>query len=131
MIYYPKLDIPIRDKFKIVLGLSNDATNKELEHAKDGDTSELAAKKDFIVLKVEVDKLDINKFVNVPTSLNNLKTKVDNLDVVELKTVPIDLKKLSDVVKNEVMKNTKFSTLEAKVNKLDKKLNSYKSIQHK
>ena len=67
-------------------------------------------KKDFIALKAEVDKLDIAKLVNIPTGLNNLKTKVDDLDVGKLKTVPIDLKKLSDVVKNEVVKNTKFST---------------------
>ena len=36
---------------------------------------------DFIALKAEVDKLDINKFVNVPTSLNNSNTKVDDLNV--------------------------------------------------
>ena len=40
-----------------------------------------------------MDKLEINKLSNVPTTLNNLKTKVDNLDVGKLKTVPIDLKK--------------------------------------
>ena len=51
-------------------------------------------------MKAEVDKLDINKLVNVPTGLNNLKTKVDDLDVGKLKTVPVDLKKLSDVVTN-------------------------------
>ena len=34
-------------------------------------TSNLAAKSDFIGLKAEVDKLDIVKLVNVPTSLNN------------------------------------------------------------
>ena len=49
-------------------------------------------------MKAEVDKLDINKLVNVPTSLNNLKTKIDDLNVGKLKTVPIDLKKLDDVV---------------------------------
>ena len=53
--------------------------------------------KKFIALKAEVDKLDIDKPVNIPSSLNNLKTKVDNLDVGKLKTVPVDLKKLSDV----------------------------------
>ena len=47
-------------------------------------------------MKAEVDKLGINKLVNVPTSLNNLKTKVDDLDVGKLKTVPVDLKKLSE-----------------------------------
>ena len=44
-------------------------------------------------MKAEVDKLDIIKITNIPTSLNNLKTKVDDLDVGKLKTVPIDLKK--------------------------------------
>ena len=37
-------------------------------------------------MKAGVDKLVINKFVNVPTSVNNLKTKVDDLDVVKIKT---------------------------------------------
>ena len=43
-------------------------------------------------MKTEVDKLDINKLVNVPTGFNNLKTKVigNLLDVGKLKTVPID-----------------------------------------
>ena len=72
-------------------------------------------------MKAEVDKLDINKLTNVPTSLNNLKTKIDDLDVGKLKTVPVDLKKLSDVVDNEVAKNTKFNTLKTKVNSLEKK----------
>ena len=43
-------------------------------------------------MKAEVDKLDINKLVNTPTSLNNLKTKRDDLDFGKSKTVPIDLK---------------------------------------
>ena len=40
----------------------------------DVDTSNLVAKKDFIALKVEVDKVDINELVNVPNGLSNLKT---------------------------------------------------------
>ena len=99
----------------------NHVTKKELDHATEVDTSDLAAKKDFIALKAEVDKLDINKLVNVPTSLNNLKTKVDDLDVGKLKTVPVYLKKVSDVVDNKGVKNTKFNTLKAKVNNLEKK----------
>ena len=69
-------------------------------------------KKDFIALKAKIDKQDINRIVNVSTSLNNLKAKVDDLGVGELKTVPVDLKKLSDVVDE----NTKFNTLKTKVN---------------
>ena len=59
-------------------------------------------------MKAEVDKLDINKLNNVPTSLNNLRAKGDDLDVGKLETVSVDLKKLSDVVDNEVVKNTKL-----------------------
>ena len=53
-------------------------------------------KNNFIDFKAEVEKLDINKLTNVPTSWNNLKTKVDDLDVGKLKTVSVDLKKLSN-----------------------------------
>ena len=82
----------------------------------------MSNKKDFIALKAEVDKLDINKLVNVRISLNNLKTKVDYLDAGKLKSVPVDLKKLIDVVANEVVKNAKFNTLNTKVNNLEKKI---------
>ena len=58
---------------------------------------------------------------NVPTSLDKLKTKVDDFDVGKLKTVIVDLKKFSDVVGNEVVKNTKINTLKTKVNSLEKK----------
>ena len=72
-------------------------------------------------MKVEVDKLDINKLTNVPTSLNNLKTKVDDLDIGKLKTVPVVLKKLGDVIDIEAVKKTKFNTVKTKVNSLKKK----------
>ena len=58
----------------------------------DVDTSNFAAKKDLITLKAEVDKLGINKFVNVPTGLSTVKTKEDDLNVDTLKTVPVDMK---------------------------------------
>ena len=128
MIYYPEPDGHIREKVKVVLDLSNYATKKELEYTKKEleyatgiDTSDLAAKKDFIAFKAEVDKLDINELINVPTSSNNLKTNVDDLDVGKLKTAPVDLKKLSDVVENEVVKNPKSRTLKTKVSSLENK----------
>ena len=118
MSYYPE---PDNHKVKVILDLPNYATKKELEHAAGIDTSDLAATKDFVALKTEVDKLDINKLINVPTSLNNLKTKVDDLDVGKWKTLLVDLKKLSDVVDSEVLKNPKFNTLKTKVNNLERK----------
>ena len=63
---------------------------EKLDHATGVDTSDLAAKKDFIALKAELDKLDINKLVNIGTSLNNLKTKVGDLDIGSLKTIIVD-----------------------------------------
>ena len=99
MSYCPEPDSHIRDKVKVVLDLSNYAAKNELEHTTGVDTSNLAAnKKDFIVLKAEVDKLNIDALVNFPTDLSNLKIKADDLDVGKLKTIPIDSKKLSDVV---------------------------------
>ena len=81
-------------------------------------------------MKAEVDKLELNKLVNVSTSLNNSETKVDDLDVGKLKTVPVDLKKLSDVVHNEVLKNTKFNTLKTKVNSLENKIPDATTLIH-
>ena len=130
MSYYPEPDGHIRDKVKIVLDLSNYATKKELDHAIGVDTSDLAAKIDFIALKSEVDKLDINKLVNFPTSLNNLKTKVYDLDVAKLKSISLDLQKLSDAVDNEVIKNTKFNTLKTKGNNLEKKIPDATTLIH-
>ena len=72
-------------------------------------------------MKAEVDTLHNKKLINISTSLNNLKRKVDGLDVAKLKTVPVDLKKLSDVVDNEVVKNTIFNTIKTNVNNLERK----------
>ena len=55
----------------------------------------------------------VNKLVNVPIDLNNLKRKADDSDVS-------DLNKLSNVVNNDVVKNTKFGPLNTVVNDLEK-----------
>ena len=68
--------------------------------------------------------------LNFLTSLNNLKTRVNNLDVLKLKTDSVDLKKLSNVVDNEVVKNTKFDTLKAKVSNLEKKIPDATTLIH-
>ena len=43
-------------------------------------------------------------------------------DAGKFKIVSVDLKILSDVVDNELVKNTKLNTLKTKVNNLDKKI---------
>ena len=65
-------------------------------------------------MNAEVDKLRIAKLVNVPTSLNNFLKKVDDTDVDKLQIVPTDLEKKRNLVKNEVVKNTKFNTIKTK-----------------
>ena len=47
-----------------------------------------------------------------------------------MKTVPVDLKKLSDVVDNQVVKNTKFNTVEIKLNNLDKRIPDATTLIH-
>ena len=78
--------------------MSNHTTKNELEHATGVDTSNIAAKSDFIVLKVEINKLDTNKLINALTDLNDLRAKIDDLDLGKLKMVPIDLEKVSGLV---------------------------------
>ena len=64
-------------------------------------------------MKAKVDKLDINKLVNILTGLYILKTAGD-LNVSKLKNVPTDLKQLSLIVCKQVDKNTRFNKLNTK-----------------
>ena len=66
---------------KIELNVSNYATKSDLKNATSVDTSKFAKKVDLASLKSFIDKLDIDKLKNVPTSLSNLKSKLDKLDV--------------------------------------------------
>ena len=75
MSYYPEIDNDIRDKVKVVLDLTNYINACSI------DTSDLAAKKDLVAFKADVDKLKITKLTNVSTSLNNFKTKVDDFSL--------------------------------------------------
>ena len=77
--------------------LSNYATKPDLKNVTHVDTSSFALKANLASLKIEVDKLDIDK----------------------LAPVPVDLSKLSDVVKNDVVKKTVYDKLVAKVNNID------------
>ena len=106
-----------RGKVKVELDLSSYATKTDLKNATGDDTSSFAKKTDLASLKSDVDKLDIDKFKNVPTNLSSLKSKADELD--KLVPVPVDLSKLRDVVKNDVVKkdvyNDKIKNIEDKI----------------
>ena len=51
-------------------------------------------------------------------NLANLKTEVDKLDVDKLVPVPTDLSKLSNAVKNNVVKKAVYDKLNDKVNNI-------------
>ena len=89
-------------ELKVELDLSNYATKADLKNAAGVDTS-FFAKRTYLAKIKSDDKLDIEKFKNVPANLNNLKNKVDKLDVDKVVPALIDLSALNDVVKNDVV----------------------------
>ena len=57
----------LKAEVKVELDLSNYATKVDLKNPTGADTSKLAKKVDLLNLKSDVDKLDIDKWKNVPT----------------------------------------------------------------
>ena len=95
--YFPK---PLRSfgrNINVKVDLSKYATKTDLKSITHLDTSSQALKVNLASLKTEVDKLEIDKLVQVP----------------------VDLSKLSDVVKNDVVKKAVYNQLVAKVNNID------------
>ena len=89
--------------------------------------------------------VDVSSYTS-KTNLAALKTEVDKIDTGKLKTVPEDLAKLSNVVKNDVVKNTDFSfddyvkktkfsadtnALDDKIDKVDKKVPDVSNLASK
>ena len=54
--------------------------------------------------------VDVSSFTT-KTNLASLKSEVDKLDIDKLIPIPGDLAKLSNVVKNDVVTKTQFTTL--------------------
>ena len=80
--YFPKPYEPLGGDINVKVNLSNYATKGDIKKISHVDTSSFALNTNLANLKIEVDKLDIDKLV----------------------PVPVDLSKLSDVVKNDVVK---------------------------
>ena len=95
--YFPKPFRSFGRNINVKVDLSNYATKADIKNISHVDTSSFALKTNLANLKTEVDKLDINKLVPVPT----------------------DLSKLSNVVKNDIVKNTVYDKLVAEVNTID------------
>ena len=96
--YFPKpFNSDFEDSIKVKIDLTNYATKTDIKNISHVDTSSSALKTNLANLKIEVDKLDIDKLV----------------------PIPVDLSKLSDVVKNDVVNKTVYNKLVAKVGNID------------
>ena len=94
--YFPKPYEPFGEDINVKVDLSNYATKADTKNISHVCTSSFALKTNLADLKTEVEKLDIDKLVPIPT----------------------DLSKLSNVVKNDVKKadqNTKITETENKI----------------
>ena len=91
--YFPKPFRSFGGNINVKVDLSNYATKTDLKNVTYLDTSSFALKTNLASLKTKVDKLDIDKLVN--------------------------LSKLSDAVKKDVVKKVVYDKLAAKVNNVD------------
>ena len=95
--YFPKPLRSYRENINVKVDLSNYATKADIKNITHVDTTNFALKTNLANLKTEVDKLDMNKLVPLPT----------------------DLSKLSNVVKNDVIKKTEYNKLVNKINNIN------------
>ena len=80
--YFPKPYEPFGGDISVKVDLSNYATKADIKNVSHVDTSSFALKTNLANFKIEVDKLDIDKLVPVPTDLSKLSNVVKN-DVVK------------------------------------------------
>ena len=76
--YFPKPYEPFGGDINVKVDLSNYATKADIKNITHVDTSSFPLKTNLANLKTEVDKLDINKLVPVPTYLSKLSNVVKN-----------------------------------------------------
>ena len=95
--YFPKLYETFSGNINVKADLSNYVTKADVKNILNVDTSSFALKANLVNWKTEVDKLEIDQLVPVPT----------------------DLSKLSNVVKKDIIKktdyNTKITEIEGKI----------------
>ena len=80
--FYPEPYEPFGGDINVTVDLSNYATKTDIKNISHVDTLSFALKTNLANLKIEVDKLNIDKLVPVPTDLSKLSNVVKN-DVVK------------------------------------------------
>ena len=94
--YFPKPSSH-EENIKVKIDLTNYATKEDIKNIAHVDTSNFALK----------------------TNLSSLKTDIDKLDIDKLAPIPNDLSELSNIVKNDVVKETVYNKLVAKVDNIN------------
>ena len=79
-------------RVKVELDLSNYATKSDLKNATGVNISNFSKNIDLATLKLNVDKLDIDKLEKLPIDLSSLKGKANELDIGKIKATPLHLK---------------------------------------
>ena len=74
--YFPKSFRSFGRNINVKVDLSNYATKTDIKNVSHVDTSNFALKTNLANLKTEVDKLDIEKLVSIPTDLSKLSNVV-------------------------------------------------------
>ena len=74
--YFPKPYEPFGGDINVKVDLSNYATKTDIKNISHVDTSSFALKTNLASLKIEVDKLDIDKLAPVPVDLSKLRDVV-------------------------------------------------------
>ena len=74
--YFPKSYKPFGGSINVKVDLSNYATKADIKNISHVDTSSFALKTNLANLKTDVDKLEIDKLVPVPTDLSKLSNAV-------------------------------------------------------
>ena len=79
----------------------------------------LLKKTDFVKLKSNAYKINIDELKNVSGNLTNLRNKVDKLDVDKLVTVPVDFSRISDVVLDDVINKDVYDVKNKNIDVID------------
>ena len=74
--YFPKSYELLGGDINVRVDLSNYATKTDIKNISHVDTSSFASKSNLTGLKIEVDKLDVDKLVPVPVDLSKLSDVV-------------------------------------------------------
>ena len=77
--FFPEPYEPFGGDINVTVDLSNYAIKTDLKNVTHVNTSSFALKTNLANLKTEVDKLDIDKLVPVPTDLSKLSNVVKNM----------------------------------------------------